>query len=265
MGFSITELLLSATLVMLLSAASLSLLMHTRQTQSQIENMADLEERAGFVLALLEDDIRLAGFWGLHADGSKLLTHESVSIRCGGSDITDWALQTTKAIEVTHNSYFLPCPPHSSAAGSADTLTLRHASPAITEARNGTVQVEATLNGGEIFMDGSPTDLATITQIHDVLVHAWYVDQASSEQGLPGLRRYTLTHKGLLQNQEIMPGIDSLTVRLGIDEDDDGRTDTFVTQNDLRGHPVLSLKVSLSVRNRLKVERIIALKNQTTA
>ena len=81
---------------------------------------------------------------------------------------------------------------------------------------------------------GLPAALQNLP-LHNVLVHGWYVDAASSEANLPALYRYTLVSGGLLQNQEIMPGIEDFQVTLGVDRDADGQIDGFVDPGDSAG------------------------------
>ena len=280
-GYSLTELMLATTLFMLLAAGALTLLVYARKTLNAIENMAELQERAAFVLALLEDDIRLAGYWGLHTNGALLSAAESVAVRCGNKEISAWALQTELAFELADNSYPLPCPPYTQSAVSTDTLVLRHASPAVVTTRAGTIQILTSHDQGIIFSDGIKPELNSPAVIHNLQINAWYVDQASSESGLPALRRYTLTHNGVMQNQEIMPGVEDLQILLGIDNNGDGHADKFISSEQQNKRPVVALQVQLQLRSsflepghintsfnmndgyrRLKVARTIALKNR---
>jgi hypothetical protein len=134
---------------------------------------------------------------------------------------------------------------------------------------------------GIVFSGGIKPKLNSPAAIHNLQINAWYVDQASSEAGLPALRRYTLTHNGVMQNQEIMPGVEDLQILLGIDNNADGHVDKFITSEQQNKHPVVALQVQLQLRSsalepghsntefnvndgyrRLKVARTIAFKNR---
>lgn len=276
-GFSLIELMLSVAIAMLLFAGAASLLTQTSKASITAGNLADLNERATYVLALLEDDIRLAGYWGLHSQGENVNNPGGISIVCSNTDVSAWALRTDAAFEVINNGPGLPCPAYSATINTSDILVIRHASPTTVEPRNRSVQLASSHQRSVFFDDGSPPDLDPPTAIHDLNVHAWYLDQQSSEGTLPALRRYTLVHNGLLQNQEIMPGIEKLEVLLGIDEDDDGLVDNFVSSELAADQRVLALRLRISVRSlkpepgkspeypasyrRLNVERTIPLNN----
>jgi type IV pilus assembly protein PilW len=248
-GFSLIELMLAMALFMLLAAGALTLLVNARKALNAAENVAELQERAAFVLALLEDDIRLAGYWGLHNNGELIQVAAAVSVRCGSNDISAWALQTEHAFEVNDGAYSLPCRAYGQPAPLTDTLVLRHASPVAVVPRKGSVQIESSPEHGLIFSDGIKPELGSSSTTHNLQLHAWYVDQDSSEAGLPALRRYTLMHNGILQNQEIMPGIEDLQILLGMDSDDDGLADAFITQDLLEDEPVIAIRIRLQLRS----------------
>jgi hypothetical protein len=93
-----------------------------------------------------------------------------------------------------------------------------------------------------------PAGCSADLPLHNVQIHGWYVDAASSEANLPALYRYTLVSGGLLQNQEIMPGIEDFQVTLGVDRDADGQVDGFVDPGTAPTARILAIRVWLLVR-----------------
>jgi hypothetical protein len=165
----------------------------------------------------------------------------------------------------------------------SDTLTVRHASAAIADARAATIQIETDHSSGSLLETGAPTNFSPSARTHDMQVHAWYIDRSSSERGLPALRRYALVHGRMMQNQEIMPGIEDLQVLLGIDTDEDGITDAFVEPGASGSSPIQSVRLHLRLRapqvepgyidthfgttdghRRLGIDRTIVLRNRAT-
>jgi type IV pilus assembly protein PilW len=247
-GFTIVELMIALLLGGILMALALKALAQGRAAWQTAENLATLEERAAFALAALEQDVLLAGYWVAHADSTLLTPADYVSIHCRGSDITGAAL-TSAAVTASDDTFNLPCPAATRHVGGTDTLLVRHANPVASDAEAGRVQVCTTPLGGVIFQDGlRPAGCPADLPLHNVQIHGWYVDAASSEANLPALYRYTLVSDGLLQNQEIMPGIEDFQVTLGVDRDADGQVDGFVDPGMAPGTRILAIRFWLLVR-----------------
>lgn len=275
--------MVAAALSMLLVAGSLRLLAQGRASLNTAENLVALEERAAFALALLEDDIRLAGYWGLHSQGHRLFVPDSIEVRCGRHEVSDWALRPDRPVDSSDGIYGLPCPPNDQAMPGTDTLTVRHASATPADARAATIQIETDYSSGSLLETGAPTNFSPSARTHNMQVHAWYIDRSSSEQGLPALRRHTLVHGRIMQDQEIMPGIEDLQVWLGVDTDDDGITDAFVEPGVASGGTIRSVRLHMRLRapqmepgyidtyfgttdghRRLGIDRTIVLRNRAT-
>lgn len=250
-GFSLTELMVAVALGLLLVAGALKLYTHAQAALITAENLASLEERAAFALAALEEDLLLSGYWGLHADGTRLITPASLSAHCSGNDVSTWALQPAVPVAVSNDDYTIPCPAHHTAMAGADTLTLRHASPTATELHANTIQLQTSHSAGTLFADGAMPIADPDLPIHDVYVHAWYIDTHSSEGSLPALRRYALVNNGLMQNQEIMPGIEDLQISFGIDRDADGIVDGFVEPGNEADGAILAVQLWVLLRSLL--------------
>lgn len=242
-GFSLVELMVATTIGGLLIAGTLRLFVQYRAAWQTADNLATLEERAAFALTALEEDVRLAGFRGRQSHGDATA---GLSVHCAGRDISSWALDLDTPVAGDNGRYGLPCPAFTTAVTDSDTLILRHARPDVTSA-------------------------ATTAEMQ---VHAWYLDQSSSAVTVPSLRRYALVDGGLLQNQEIIPGVEDFQVELGVDRDDDGIIDGFVTPDAARNQHVLAVRFQLVVRSahrepgsdtiwrRQTAERTVWLRNQ---
>lgn len=273
-GFCLSELLVAMALGGLAVAAMLRIYSHALAAQATVASVTDLAERGAFVLAELERDILLAGYFG-HSTAEQAIDSSAAGrIRCSGTDVTDWALQTELPVYADPE---LPCPAAAVSAGS-DILTIRRVSTASASARSGTVQLEHTPAGGRLFADGSPV---TSEPVHDLRIHSWYVGSRSSEPGMSALRRLTLTHGGTMQSQEIMPGIEQLQVQFAVDSDNDAVADSMLSPAQLRAtsDPVVGVRIELLVRaaefdaangeadghRRLRFSRLLKLRNRRSA
>lgn len=248
-GFSLLELLIAALISAGMTVGALQLHQHSLRSYRSTEQLADLEERAAFALRALSEDIALAGFWGRHAHGANVEVPAGVAVRCGGTDISAWALQPEQPVAARNAALIMPCAPFTGSVPGADSLVVRRASSMPTPPRSGQVQLATSFDRGAVFADGTPPPAFTTNGVvHDFKVHAWYVDRASATRGMPSLRRYTLVANGLLQNQEIMPGIEDLQVALGVDRDADGWVDGFVQPDAAGSAPVIAVRLGLQVR-----------------
>ncbi len=247
-GFTLVELMIGMALGSIVLVLALKVLAQGRAAWQAAENLAALEERAAFALTALQQDVLLAGYWGVHADSTLLTVAAHVNIHCRLNNVTAVALAST-AVSASDDTFNLPCPAATRPVGGTDTLTVRHADPAVSDPETGRVQLCTTALGGNVFQNGArPAACPADLPLHNVQIHGWYIDAASSEDPLPGLYRYTLVNGGLLQNQEIMPGVEDLQVTLGVDRDADGYIDGFVDPGAESAAQILAVRLWLLVR-----------------
>lgn len=242
-GFSLSELLIALMLGGLMVAAMLRLHVYMLATNATVAALADINDRAGFILAELERDILLAGYTGGMTNEAVIDTSAATPISCSGKNVNTWALQLTT---IMHAESSLPCPAANPTEGS-DILTVRRSSAMPVAARAGSVQLEALPDSGRLFTDGNPVGPG---EVYDLRIHSWYVDSRSSEPGTQALRRLTLVHGGRLQSEEVMPGVEKLELSFAVDSNDDGIADAIVTPAQLRTQMVdaVAIRVDLHMR-----------------
>jgi type IV pilus assembly protein PilW len=250
-GFTLTEIMLALLITSLTVAGAMQMYSVGRSGYQTAENLARLEERAAYALTEMAGDIRRAGYWGLHVDGTLIATPAELGIHCGGTNVSAWAGSLAPGFTANDGSGGIPCPGVRYAAAANDTLTVRYAGALPRPPDASRVQLHANALGGILFADGNPPALEPPGQIHDLRVRAWYVGADSSEPPLPALRRYTLGSGGLLENQEIMPGVEAMQVRLGVDRDGDGRIDGFTDPQFADDARILAVQIWLLLRTRL--------------
>ena len=220
-GFTLTELLVGMALSGSLFAAALQAYGSAMQNLRSLQAMTELEDRAGFALQALVSDAQLAGYSHRLPGGAPPFP---ATARCSGRDVTAWATALTAA-EFSDNPAGLPCPARGRPADNSDVLIIRHLDP------------------------------HTVDPVRQA--HGWYVDTRSSENGLSSLRRQTLLPDGLVQNQEIMPGVESLLIEPVI-------VDTQLLALGIRltiRSPIRETGVSGDGHRRMTAERLVFLRN----
>ncbi len=238
-GFTLVEMMISTAIGLVLILGAVTIYTNGRQNFQTFENVARLQDDARFALGVMAPDIRLAGFWGRTNEPAYIDVPPGIGVSCGGTDVTDWALDLTAGVAAVDDEYGLPCPAHDAHLTDTDVLVLRHAGGQPASLRAGTIQVQSTRMSGTLFDDGLlppglPPSPGSAT--HDVMVHAYYVDRSSSIAGLPSLRRQALVAGGRIVDQEVIPGVENLQVQLGVDTDADGTVERYVDAD----HPIVT-------------------------
>lgn len=226
-GSSLAELLVALGVSSILLLGVFASSQQLRHAARAADNLHQLEERARFVLDLLRADIRLAGFWGLHADPQAVRLGSGATVRCGRADATGWALRMARPAAAADNAWTLPCPPYRNRRQpDSDVLEIRRASLAISAVDARSVQILSSRREAVVFSAGAAPELEGSTELRDLRVHAWYVAAASSHDSqAPSLRRKTLAGGRLLRDEEILPGVEDLQIRLAVDSNLDGAAD----------------------------------------
>lgn len=235
-GTTLVELLVSLVIGLVLAGGMVYAYLQTSDGQRATDGLAQLQEAAQMALDAMEADIRLAGFYGQVTDGARVVVPAGLQVRCAGLDASDWVLDLARSLDADNENYDLPCRArwNSPRAGS-DVLVVRHANPARAVPVAGQVQLVARPGSGQLVADGTAVVSPPAT-LHDLDVHGWYVnDQASFDGNRPSLRHLVLTRTGttaVMEDEEIIPGVENLQVLFGIDTDGDGTIERYVEPND---------------------------------
>jgi len=250
-GFSVVEAVAALALGLFFIAAAVALQARASTALRVLDTHARMHETARQALAVIESDVRMAGFWGLAP------THETVSIhpsftfpaRCGGAP---WATDVANPLNGTNNRY-LSLANCAASAGSAqpgaDVLIVRRASAREIALTSSTVPTAvrdevlliSTREQGQLFVpqdtsNAIPTGfplagapgMGPPSELRSLLVHAYYVSVESSVgPTIPALRRKLLTGGPGVSDEEIAPGVEDLQFRVGADVDGDGAIDSY--------------------------------------
>ena len=254
-GFSLIELMLSVTIGSLLILGASYAFQEAKRTYSVNDSVSRLQEQAQFVLSVLEEDVRLSNFWGLHNRRGAVVPHTSVQgLAFTGDCANNWALDirqlanlswdvlddgiigtnnvdpTDAALSV--NAWGDGCITASEYLANTDTLVIRHAD---------TIPIpDADLQAGRVYLTSLETPSSTmflgttvpagtsaLSSTYEMRSHGYYVRNFSFEDAagnaidnVPMLRRITLTDGGaapVVQDQELAIGVEDFQIEFGVD------------------------------------------------
>ncbi len=231
-GMTLIELMVAMTIGLFLTWGAFEVYLQSKGSYQAAEVATRLQENTRFALEAIEPDLRLAGFWGQSTNTGFPPDASGIVVTCRGHDASDWVLALQQPVSASDDSYALSgCNPHSSARSGSDVLFVRHASELSAAPDAGQLQVASSLAMARVFTDGTvPADLAgTDAEVRDLQVHAYYVDSSSSFAGsVPSLRRLTLVKGGIIEDQEMITGVENLQVQFGLDTNGDGSVERYV-------------------------------------
>lgn len=249
LGYGLVELLVAIVVGLLVIAGTLAAYDKSRETYAAAETESRLQESARYALAILEADVRMAGYWGLtnRADLLTINAGGGFPAACGAS----WATDVAHAVDGYDGAYRAACPASGGGArAGTDVLIVRRASAqritpqaaAIAAAYRTQVLVVTSRTAGEVFVPSATANLLPAGFANDdpagqppladtrpLVVDAYYVSRNSSvANGYPALRRKTLNAGPSIGEEEVLPGIEDLQVEIGVDIDGDSSADLFV-------------------------------------
>ncbi len=234
-GMTLIELMVALTIGLFLTWGAIQVYLQSKSNYRSTEVVTRLQENARFALDTLEPDLRLAGFWGRHRDPGRVsVPAGGIAVTCDGNDVSAWALDLAHPVDASDDNYDLGCGAFSTARADSDVLVVRHAGELIVPPQAGQVQLRSNLARAQLFDDGNePTGFGAAAETRDLVVHAYYVDNASSfADDLPSLRRQTLVNGGLVEDQEMITGVENMQVQFGLDTNGDGRVERYVDPDD---------------------------------
>ena len=238
-GMSLVELMVALTIGLVLIGGAISLYLNGRSSMRTSEAIGTMQENARFALAMLEPDVQLANFWGLHnwattverrAGDVDPLTN---SVAIGNDCAPDWAIDVEVPVEGQDGAHpGWACLALADFKDGTDMLVVRHAGeePVATGALEpGKIYVRSDQSPrGQLFVDAEPPGFGTTAQNHVLETRAYYVrpyttlDAGGAPDGIPCLRRLTLSDGGdtpTVEDNEVMPGVEDFQVQFGVDTD----------------------------------------------
>src|SRR5213082_2366872 len=226
-GLTLVELLVAMTIGLVLIIGATQVYVDSSKAYGVNETTARLQENARYALSVLEPDIRMSGYWGLTnvSDGITGIAQPTDAQSAFGAPAAstcgvNFPLLLGFPVQGTNDSYAATCAANSAAMPNADTITVRRAStitvPPATA--SGPLRICSTRTSGLLVTDITGTFCQDPNaQINNLIVNLYYVDQSSSQAGVPSLRRKALNAGPAFQDDEIVPGVEDLQVQYGVD------------------------------------------------
>lgn len=230
-GMTLIELMVAMTIGLFLTWGAFEVYVQSKGNYQAAEVATRLQENARFALETLEPDLRLAGFWGLNTNTGLPPAPAGIGVTCQGNDARDWALALDRPVSAVDDAFDVPgCSPHGSARAGSDVLIIRHAGELTAAPDPGQIQVASDLAMAALFDGGAvPAGFGAGAETRDLVVHAYYVDNTSSfADDTPSLRRLTLVKGGIIEDQEMITGVENLQVQFGLDTNGDGSVERYV-------------------------------------
>jgi len=261
-GMTLIETMVAMTISSVLILGSIQMYAQARSNYRTTESIARMQENLRFSIEILDEDIRLAGFWGkTNAATGRLDGQADVTVTCDGNNVTAWVMDTANPLAGTVSPINALQQESDLPAGcrgtnpriNSDVLVVRHAATdQNTVVQDGVVQIQSNGSLGTFFDNGVEPDRASQNgKVFDVAFSAYYVsDESKYDENLPSLHRLSL-QKNRIEDQEIIPGVENLQVQFGIDTTSDGQVDMYVDGDDARlgGNTLISTRIWLLVRS----------------
>jgi len=257
-GMTLIETMVAMTISSVLILGSIQMYAQSRSSYRTAESVARMQENLRFSIDILDEDVRLAGYWGkTNSTTGNLLFRDQVVVMCKGNDVTPWVMDTLNPVPNTVDaiSTLQQVPdecPATNPRDNSDVLIVRHAAANQNAvAQNGIVQIQSNGSLGAFF-DGDipPADASENGAIFDVSFNAYYVSNESKyDANLPSLRRLSLVGNRI-EDQEIIPGVENLQVQFGINQTGGSEITMYVDGDDVQSSDtVISVRLWLMVRS----------------
>lgn len=269
-GFGLAEVLVALALGLLLALMITTL--HARILRLNLDagTAAEGQDALRIAMAVLEHDLAHAGYWGPAPDAGQIAGRRSdaapLAVAVGGDCGPDWTIDLDASLQAWPAGWPLDCRPYRGAGPVGSVLALRRASSEPGTPTPGVLQLQADFWGGRLVAAGEAVPPGQ--EGRDLVARAYYVSPHSTGvTDRPSLRRKTLQRGPRIVDEEVMPGIASLEVLLGVDHDlagtaGHGLPDAFVAPGAATG-PVVAVRVTLRSEeaSSLAMTRTIALRN----
>lgn len=272
-GMSMVELLVAMVIGMIVIGGAISLFVASKRSYTENERSERMIENARFALQMLQMEVRHAGFFGESAP-------PGISVKSGLSSVTGDCDDAGAAYRVSNSEYMFAVRVDSSGAAlncitdavpDTDVLVIKGVrpqplSPAEAAADKNKAYVAANPINGLLFDNSnwasnaefdeyvpSPASASDpdIGHVWEYSYHVYYVRGGA----VPHLARKTLKWAGTkmrLETEEVVEGVESLRVRLGVDTDSDGEVDRYLKSDEISSSDwdrVMSVDLQMLVRS----------------
>ena len=93
LGFTLVEAMVSMAIGMFLILGAFTVYTQGAYSFKTIEGTSRIQENLRFAFDMLEPDVRLAGYWGMHNDPG-IIQSDEIVVTCDGANVSEWVLDT---------------------------------------------------------------------------------------------------------------------------------------------------------------------------
>lgn len=259
-GVGLIELMVALVIGLFLVAGAVTIYSQSRTTFRTTEAVARLQETARYAFDVLEPELRMANYWGFNSRATYINNRATAtqgvpavfSAREADIDIcgNNWAINLDEYIGGSNNGYFTVAAGcaafNNSPRAGADTVIIRRAEEtAVDTLTANRIFIQTSRIQGTLFVPSSAcldaTNAACIpegyappqSRSHGLLATAYYVaNDSTGRAGFPSLRRKRLvagtgSQIAQVQDEEIVPGVEDMQVRFGVDTNGDSNVDGY--------------------------------------
>ncbi len=217
-GATLIELLISMALTATLTAGGLAAYARVNASYHAASVEQRLQQRAQYVLATLEPELQMAGYFGGMAPPTFSVEEIPAAVQaCGAAFLTtlDAALAGISALPKG-------CDPRSALVPGTSILIIRRASAHTSAPHAGRAQwllQTVPVRSGQMLWEGAaPGTDATGAELRDLIVRAYYIARSSDgDPATPALRMKSLIEvagQPAFVDTEVMPGVEDLQIAL---------------------------------------------------
>lgn len=246
-GFSLIELFIALAVGLGLLAGVLSVFVSMKTTTQETSTYGELQENGRFALTVLTDDLLRQDFWGDYVGTFDLANLNGAALGAPGNDCQgDGINNGTFPIAVGHFRTLwgetaaaanpMGCFANTAAAKvGSDILQLKRVIstpvlPAAISADN--YYLITNIGDGELFDGGDAIPTVDNSQIWEYQHHVYYVtEQVQGTISVPVLMQGRLTNS--MTFSPIIDGIEMIRFMYGVDTDDDGIVNAFISADNM--------------------------------
>ena len=154
-GMSLVEVMVAIVISLALAGAVILIYANSNHVFGVHVNIANIQENGRFAMHILQEDVRLAGYWGLNYEPKTIFHTESIDVdnECSSGWVTD----TGKAVEVSNNTNrnYRACIPDEDYTPGTDILVVRRTASTPVSNKDiaaGSIYLHTSLTRGGVFI-----------------------------------------------------------------------------------------------------------------
>lgn len=263
-GFSLLELMVSLFIGLFVIGAIFTFFVSAKKANQITDRVANLQETGRYAIDIISRDARRAGYFGGNANldditGTTGITAVSNTCNAAGNTWGTMLEQHIYGIDDANTGY--TCISNAEYLR-GDVLTVRFASPWETApASNNELYLLSSLFEGRVFLgtaatNTNNTNITNPIQTSHVLVsRAYFIgnsDESCRGSNIPALFWKSLD-AGVPKSEQLLVGVEHLQFEYGIDNNNDGSTNQYLSANDVTTangwNDIASIRLSVLVRD----------------